>query len=418
MTIRKQHHRILLLLLLAVIIVWPQAAPAIGAAGPGQQDPMTVVVCVLDGCPDHSLDYLPETTYLRRLSVDENSQHKTIEAVFPSSTAAGHGAIFTGTYPDENGITGKEYLGDDGELVRFNTPDTTEVPTLFHIARSAGYGTAMISAKANVCRRLSGATDFAIWSDSVPDWVIASVGPAPDEATQYDNYAGWHIELDQWVLRTVEAYLEYTDAPAFVGINLGSPDTCGHRFGPVPAVETTDALCAISEGLEKLVATLEATRPGRWSLIITADHGMTRVYTGITARDIIDDITDKDVPMTLDGGALYVWADDEDRGKIADALRQTEGVAEVIDIDDKARREELHIEHPRTPSLIAISERGYMFIEALLFMDYTLGSHGTLLNTDLEVPLIVVGPKADAINLENVNSITEIRSVVEMLFDI
>ncbi len=62
--------------------------------------------------------------------------------------------------------------------------------------------------------------------------------------------------------------------------------------------------------------------------------------------------------MTLDGGALYVWADDEDRGKIADALRQTEGVAEVIDIDDKARREELHIEHPRTPSLIAISDGG------------------------------------------------------------
>lgn len=413
----KQHHRILLLLLLALIIVLPQAAPAIGAAGPGQQDPMTVVVCVLDGCPDVSLSSLPETAYLRRLCADESSQHKSINAVFPSSTAAGHAAIFTGTYPDKNGITGKEYLGDDGELVRFNTPDTTEVPTLFHIARSAGYGTAMISAKANVCRRLSGATDFAIWSDSVPDWAIESAGSPPDESTQYENYAGWHIELDQWVLRTVEAYLKYNNAPAFVGINLGSPDTCGHRFGPVPATETVDVLCAISEGLEKLVATLEATRPGRWSLIITADHGMTRVDTGIAARDIVGDITDKDVPMTLDGGALYVWADDEDRGKIADALRQTEGVAEVIDIDDKARRAELNIEHPRTPPLIAISERGYMFIEALLFMDYTLGSHGTLLDTDLEVPLIVVGPKADAVNLEKVNSITDIRSVVEMLFD-
>ena len=414
----KQHHRILLLLLLVVTIVWPQAAPAIGAAGLEQQDPMTVVVCVLDGCPDVSISYLPETAYLRRLCEDESSQHKSIEAVFPSSTAAGHAAIFTGTYPEKNGITGKEYLGDDGELVRFNSPDTTEEPTLFHIARLAGFGTAMISAKANVCRRLSGATDFAIWSGSVPDWAIESIGPPPDESTQYENYAGWYIELDQWVLRTVEAYLKYNNAPALVGINLGSPDTCGHRFGPVPATETVDALCAISEGLEKLVATLEATRPGRWSLVITADHGMTRVDTGIAARDIIGDITDKDVPMTLDGGALYVWADDEDRGKIADALRQTEGVAEVIDIDDKARRAELHIEHPRTPSLIAISERGYMFIEALLFMDYTLGSHGTLLDTDLEVPLMVVGPKADAVNLEKVNSITDIRSVVEMLFDI
>jgi predicted AlkP superfamily pyrophosphatase or phosphodiesterase len=415
---RKQHHRFLLLLLLAIIIAWPQAAPVLGAAGPERQEPMTVVVCVLDGCPDLSLSYLPETSYLRRLCADERYQYKSIEAVFPSSTAAGHAAIFTGTYPNKNGITGKEYLGDDGELHRFNSPDTTEEPTLFHIARSAGFGTAMISAKTNVCRRLSGATDFAIWPGSVPDWVIESVGQAPDEATQYENFSGWHIELDQWILRTVRAYLEHNDAPALVGINLGSPDTCGHRFGPVPAVETADALCAVSEGLEELARTLEATRPGRWSLIITADHGMTRVDTGITARDIIGDITDKDVPMTLDGGALYVWADDDDRDKIADELRQTEGVAEVIDIDDKARREELHIEHPRTPSLIAISERGYMFIEALLFMDYTLGSHGTLIDTDIEVPLIVVGANAGAVDLEEVNSITDIRSIVEMLFDI
>jgi len=113
---------------------------------------------------------------------------------------------------------------------------------------------------------LSGATDFAVWPGSVPDWVIESVGPPPDESTQYENYAGMVYRAGSVGARTVEAYLKYNNAPALVGINLGSPDTCGHRFGPVPATETVDALCAISEGLEKLVATLEATRPGRWSL--------------------------------------------------------------------------------------------------------------------------------------------------------
>lgn len=414
MRTRKQHYRFLLLLLLAVI-AWPQAALVASAAGPEQQDPMTVVVCVIDGCPDLSLTYLPETEYIRQLCADERFQYKSIDAIFPSSTAAGHAAIFTGVYPGANGVTGKEYLDDDGELSRFNNPGVLDVPTLFDVARSKGLGTAMISSKANACKMLSGATDAAIWPASVPDWVIETVGPPPDESTQYGDFAGWYIELDRWVLKTVEAYLEQNDSPAFVGINVGSLDKCGHRFGPVPAAETAEALCAVSEGLEELVATLDATRPDRWCLIITADHGMTRVDTGIPARDIVGDVTDEDIPMTLDGGVLYVWAGD-DRARIAEALRLSEGVAEIIDIDDGARRAELHIEHPRIPPLIAVSERGYMFIEALLFMDYTLGSHGTTLDTDVEVPLIVVGPNATSIDLGRVNSITDISSIVETLF--
>ncbi|MFY9135226.1 MAG: alkaline phosphatase family protein [Bacillota bacterium] len=417
MTLRKQHCRFLLLLLLAIIMAWPQAALATSAAGSEQQEQMTVVVCVIDGCPNLSLGCLPETAYLRQLCADERCQYKSIEAVFPSSTAAGHAAIFTGTYPERNGVTGKEYLDDDGELLRFKDPAVLEEPTLFHVARSAGLGTAMISAKANLCKMLSEATDFAIWPESVPDWVIETVGPPPDESTQYEDFAGWHIQLDRWVLRTVEAYLEQNDMPVFVGINVGSVDKCGHRFGPLPAAETAECLCSISEGLEELAATLEATRPGRWSLIITADHGMTRVDTGIAARDIIDDITDEDVPITLDGGVLYVWAEDN-RGKIADALRQTEGVAEVIEVEDVARRAELHIEHPRTPPLIAVTDRGCMFIEALLFMDYTLGSHGTTLDTDVDVPLIVVGRNADSVDIENVSSITDIASIARELLGI
>ncbi len=35
-----------------------------------------------------------------------------------------------------------------------------------------------------------------------------------------------------------------------------------------------------------------------------------------------------------------------------------------------------------------------MFIESEVLMDYTKGSHGTLLDTDLLVPAIVFGPKA------------------------
>jgi predicted AlkP superfamily pyrophosphatase or phosphodiesterase len=432
-------------LFLTALIVLGQAALVLGssapAAGPAYAGPTqlgpTVVVVVLDGCPADSLDLLPEDAFLsaaRRESGDlgacpHGGMATVVRTVFPSSTAAGHAAIFTGSYPEENGVTGKEYLRTDGSLGRFNSPNLLERPTLFEAARAVGFGTAMMSAKKNVRLMLSGAADVSVGAEEAPDWILDAAGPPPDQSEQYDDYAGWHVKLDLWVLDTVQAYLEKDYAPAVIGVNLGSPDKCGHRYGPAPAEETAAAIAAMSRGLENLAATLEATRSGNWCMIVTADHGMTRVDKGITALDVIAEVaesTGSEIAATLDGGALYAWAEGEAAGELAYALAGTEGVVEVIgrgSPEDQARRAELRTRHPRTPPLIAVVQTGYMFIESPLFMDYTRGSHGTAdLDSDVLVPLIVYGRHADFGDVSRLvdaaRSVTDIYGLVMTILGI
>ncbi|MBP7892105.1 MAG: alkaline phosphatase family protein [Firmicutes bacterium] len=441
--------RALPLFLVALIVLGQAAlAPASGApaadlahASLTQLGP-TVVVVVLDGCPVGSLDLLPDEAFLGAARrgcdcgegcgtgcADGDCLSTVVRTVFPSSTAAGHAAIFTGSYPEENGVTGKEYLLADGSPGRFSSPGVLERPTLFEVARAAGYGTAMMSAKKNVRLMLSGAADVSVGADDAPDWILSVAGPPPDESEQYADYAGWHVKLDLWVLSTVRAYLESNYAPALIGVNLGSPDKCGHRYGPAPAKETATAVAAMSQGLEALAATLDATRAGNWCMIVTADHGMTQVDKGITVLDIIDEVaesTGSEITATLDGGVLCVWAEGKARDELAKAFASTEGVAEVIGSDgpdcpegakDQARRAELRIRHPRTAPLIALVQSGYMFIESPLFMDYTRGSHGTAdLDSDVLVPLIVYGPQADHADVDQLvhqaKSVTDICSIV------
>ncbi|MBP7164908.1 MAG: alkaline phosphatase family protein [Firmicutes bacterium] len=424
-------------LFLVALIVLGQAALVLAssapAADPAHASPTqlgpTVVVVVLDGCPVGSLDLLPDEAFLGAARRGCDCLSTVVRTVFPSSTAAGHAAIFTGSYPEENGVTGKEYLLADGSPGRFSSPRVLERPTLFEAARAAGYGTAMMSAKKNVRLMLSGAADVSAGADEVPDWILSAAGPPPDESEQYADFAGWHIKLDLWVLGTVRAYLESSCAPALIGVNLGSPDKCGHRYGPAPAEETAAAIAAMSQGLEALAATLEATRAGNWCLIVTADHGMTQVDKGITVLDIIDEVaesTGSEITATLDGGVLYVWAEGEAQDELAKALAGTEGVAEVIGpggpdgpdgAKDQDRRAELRIRHPRTAPLIAVVQSGHMFIESPLFMDYTHGSHGTAdLDSDALVPLVICGPQARSGKAQQLlsaaQSVTDIYGIV------
>jgi len=432
----------------AALVLASSAAAAAGALGDSAHSGPTVVVVVLDGCPASSLDLLPDEAFLGAARrgcdcgegcgtgcADSDCLSTVVRTVFPSSTAAGHAAIFTGSYPEENGVTGKEYLLADGSPGRFSSPGVLERPTLFEAARAAGYGTAMMSAKKNVRLMLSGAADVSAGADDAPDWILSEAGPPPDESEQYADYAGWHVKLDLWVLSTVRAYLESSDDPAVIGVNLGSPDKCGHRYGPAPASETVAAIAAMSEGLEALAATLEATRPGNWCMIVTADHGMTRVDKGITVLDIIDEVaesTGSEITATLDGGVLYAWAEGKAQDELAKTLAGTEGVSEVIGpggpggsggpdgpdgAKDLARRAQLHTRHPRTAPLIALVQSGHMFIESPLFMDYTRGSHGTAdLDSDVLVPLIICGPQARSGKAQQLlsaaQSVTDIYGIV------
>jgi hypothetical protein len=63
-----------------------------------------------------------------------------------------------------------------------------------------------------------------------------------------------------------------SDAPGLLFVNYKAPDYTGHVYGMLDPM-TGDALRDVDEQLGRLVAQLDALYPGRYALIVTADHG-------------------------------------------------------------------------------------------------------------------------------------------------
>lgn len=403
--------RVLLVLLVCSLAA---AVPAAAGSSPSEGARPTVVLVILDGCAAYSLDSLPSEAYLRQAAAEGFYQHA--RTVFPSSTAAGHAAILTGKWPDENGVTGKQFMGSDGTLNGFSSPQLLEAPTVIERAAKAGLRTAFISGKEGVRSLFGEDADLAVSPASVPSWVLEEVGPPPDESTQYEDYCGWYEKLDRWVIDVAGAFVKEAGPGAFIVLNLAGPDKVGHRFGPVPAPETTQCLISVGEALRGLTGVLEEVAREDWAVVVTADHGMTSVSKAIVPSELFGGIADDGLAYSLDGGVLYAWPTPTTEEAVVSALKGAEGVAEVITTSDE-RRALLHASHPRSAPIIAIARQGYMFTESSAFMEYTKGSHGTLLDTDVMVPLMVYGPQAvkTGIGISEIGDTVEIAGVLAEL---
>lgn len=397
---------------LVLLLVCLLAAATPAAASPREGPRATVVLVILDGCSAQSLDALPAEAYLRQAAAKGHYQH--VRTVFPSSTAAGHAAILTGKWPDENGVTGKEFMGKDGALSGFSSPQLLEAPTIIQRATRAGLRTALISGKEGVRSLFGEGADLAVSPRSVPSWVLERVGPPPDESKKYDDYCGWYENLDRWVIDVASAFVKEAGPGALIVLNLAGPDKLGHRFGPVPAAETTHCLISAGEALGGLAAVLEEVAGEDWAVVVTADHGMTRVTRAIVPSEIMESTGVGDCPCSLDGGVLFVWPTPAEVDTVIAALKSAEGVAEVVGPAGEGRTR-LHATHRRSAPIIAIAREGYMFVESAAFMEYTKGSHGTLLETDVVVPLIVYGPRAAKTDIRAARDTVDIAGILAEL---
>ena len=200
-----------------------------------------VVVVSIDGLrPDAIARYRP--TMLGRLMRDGLA---TLDArtILPSKTLPSHTSMLTGVPPDRHGIT----WNDDEVVGRGLVP----VPTAFAVARSHGLRTAAFFGKAKFRHLMvPGSLDYA---------------QAP---------TGW---LGRWSARRtvhdVTRYLEGGARPNLLFVHLGEPDYSGHAVGWMSwlygrGVRTAD------EALGQLIdAADDAFGRGRYTLIVTADHG-------------------------------------------------------------------------------------------------------------------------------------------------
>ena len=291
------------------------------------EPPEVVVTFVIDGGGWNVLQEFPDAwPNLRRVMRDGATFRNAIHGSFPAVTASAHATIGTGAFPRTHGITGHNIRDGRrarkayGELGHAN-PDDILVPTL-----------ADLWSEETDRRAWVGELGYQIWHLGMLGRGTTSSEPLPADrrpvAVYWDEVSdeqGWRSQNDEryrlpvtvppldvfeghqaayvpdparnaafdpstkknlhccstpviaYQGDLVEATLRdepvgSSDAPGLLFVNYKAPDYTGHVYGMFDPM-TGNALRDVDEQLGRLVDQLEATYPGRYALIVTADHG-------------------------------------------------------------------------------------------------------------------------------------------------
>jgi len=200
----------------------------------------TVVLVSIDGLRPDAIAHFSAPT-LQRL-VREGGYSLSARTILPSKTLPSHTYMLRGEPQDQHAVLWNNVTDARTDVVAF--------PTVFSVARAHGYRTAAFFSKAKFSPlQRPGTLDY---SQAPGGWF----GRWPSDRTVAD----------------VDVYLARA-RPNLLFVHLSDPDHAGHEFGWMShtygrAVQSADA----SLGRLLLLAD-EAYGTGRYSVIVTADHG-------------------------------------------------------------------------------------------------------------------------------------------------
>ena len=218
-----------------------RSAPAL-ANRPLPTDSLTrnVVVVSIDGLrPDAITTYDAPT--LQRL-MREGSYTLSARTIDPSKTLPSHTSMLTGQPPDRHGVLWNNVASAER--------DSIDVPNIFSVARTRGYSTAAFFSKAKFGPlQVAGTLDYS---------------QAP---------GGW---FGRWsshrTVADVATYLE-SAKPNILFVHLTDPDAAGHSSGWMTDAYGRAVLEA-DRAVSRLLSVADrAYGSGKFSLIVTADHG-------------------------------------------------------------------------------------------------------------------------------------------------
>jgi predicted AlkP superfamily pyrophosphatase or phosphodiesterase len=200
-----------------------------------------VVVISVDGLRPDAIERFGAAT-LQRL-MREGAYAPDAQTILPSSTLPSHTSMLTGVEPTVHGILWNSYRVAERGYVA--------VPTVFGLARGAGFRTAAFFEKSKL-------------HHIHPPGTIDHVG-------SFDKRLPWRRSGH----RTARAVGEYlaTNRPNLVFIHLADVDFAGHLFGWMGRLYGRTV-----RDVDSAVATLIAHADmhlgrGRYTVIVTADHG-------------------------------------------------------------------------------------------------------------------------------------------------
>jgi predicted AlkP superfamily pyrophosphatase or phosphodiesterase len=199
-----------------------------------------VVLVSVDGLrPDAISQFKPAT--LDRLA-REGSYTFSATTVLPSKTLPSHTSMLTGEPPSRHGV-----LWNNTPLF---SPERIELPTVFSVLRSKGYGTSAFFSKSKFQHlQRPGTLDY---SQAPGGW-----------------FGRWSADR---TIRDVEGYLA-TARPHLLFVHLGETDRAGHDSGWMSA-KYGEAVHSVDASIARLLTVVEqAFGAGNYTVIVTADHG-------------------------------------------------------------------------------------------------------------------------------------------------
>jgi predicted AlkP superfamily pyrophosphatase or phosphodiesterase len=199
-----------------------------------------VLLVSIDGLRPDAIGAFPAPT-LQRL-MREGSYSLLASTITPSKTLPSHTSMLTGELPERHGVLWNNVMSAKA--------DTVGLPTVFGVARARGYTTAAFFGKSKFhALQLPGTLDF---SQAPGGW--------------FGRWSGERTAAD------VEAHL-MTATPNLLFVHLTDPDRAGHDHGWM-SEQYGHAVTRADAALARLIAAADrAFGAGKYSAIVTADHG-------------------------------------------------------------------------------------------------------------------------------------------------
>lgn len=150
------------------------------------------------------------------------------------------------------------------------------------------------------------------------------------------------------------------------------PDSIGHKLGPnhekvFAVVENVDQL--VGKILDKIkeVAAAEKDKETHYYFLLTTDHGMTEVKTGVSFNFLTGVPADSMIRLLPGGGIGHVFLDQlpkKERGKVISSLKREVKKHDFAKIYTKKEMpKEWHYDHPtRVGDLVVVLDPGYAFV--------------------------------------------------------
>lgn len=362
-----------------------------------------VIVIIIDGLRPDKLEQA-HTPFLDELERG-GAFTPHARAVMPTITRVNFVSIMTGVHTDRHGVVGGEYMDEDYNPQRTDSPtyrgaqEHIPVPTIFEILEDHGKRTAIFAMKGYELVGARGASVQTGGSDIYPEDIWRYRYEREVDGSEEEGVRR-KIQMNGILIDTLASVIEGGRLD-FLLINLGASDYVGHIYGP-ESDAYLEALEATDRHVSRIAEILQDRYPARqWYFIIGSDHGFSQTREDRVVLPVdnnpnrIPELAQRNIDHMLyerGGRAAEVFLRNSAQYRDAyDRMRRLPWVDRIYTNYDVSGRagtlDELRIAYPgRHGDFFIVTDPSYALNYA------NAGQHGSNDDIDVYIPLYIHAP--------------------------